>query len=267
MEDARFSRLERMVGPEGIDRLRRSHVVVVGLGAVGSYAVEALARASVGRLRLVDFDEIRPTNLNRQLYALTSTLGLPKVEAARTRVLDINPDCRVEALPLFVHAETLERVLEGPPDLVVDAIDALQPKVALLAETVRRGIRVVSSMGAALRTDPARVKVSTLERSERCPLARHVRARLRRLGLRTDFPVVYSDEPTEGLRPEAVGEPGEDSERTLARGRPRATLGSLPTLTGIFGLVAANTALEILLGDLWPRTGRKRSAGAQGSGS
>lgn len=242
-----------MVGPEGLERLRRSHVAVVGLGAVGSYAVEALARAAVGRLRLVDFDEIRLSNVNRQLHALTSTVGLPKAEAARRRVLDIHPECRVEALPLFVDPETLDRVLDGPPDLVVDAIDALKPKVELLAETARRGIRVVSSMGAALRTDPSRVRIGTLERSERCPLARHVRQRLRRLGIRADFPVVYSDETTEGLRPEAAGSPGEDPEEAFERGRARAPLGSLPTLTGIFGLVAANAALEILLGDLWPR--------------
>jgi tRNA A37 threonylcarbamoyladenosine dehydratase len=251
MTEDRFARIERLVGPEGIRRLAEAHVAVVGLGAVGSYAVEALARAGVGRLRLVDHDEVRPTNLNRQIHALHSTLGRPKAEVLRDRVLDIAPGCRVEALRLFVHVESLDRVLEGPPDLVIDAIDAVGPKVELLAAAVGRGIRVISSMGAALRTDPTCVRIGPLARCERCPLARQIRKRLRQRGVWVDFPCVYSVEAVAGRLAESVGEPEEDTEE-VPRGRKRRVLGSLPTLPGIFGLAAANEALRILLGDAWP---------------
>src|SRR5690349_501438 len=131
--DDRFSRIERMIGREGLDRLHHSHVAVVGLGAVGSYATEALARAGVGHLRLVDFDEVRPSNLNRQLYALHSTIGRPKIEVAHARVRDINPSCEAEALRIFVHVETMDQILDGPPHLVIDAIDSFTPKVELIA--------------------------------------------------------------------------------------------------------------------------------------
>jgi tRNA A37 threonylcarbamoyladenosine dehydratase len=191
MEHERFSRIKRMVGPAGMQRLESAFVAIIGLGAVGSYAVEGLARAGVGRLRLVDFDVVRPSNINRQLHALTSTLGMPKTAVARRRVLDINPACRVEALPCFVHTDTLAQVLAGGPVVVVDAIDSLTPKVELLAALQSRGIPVVSSMGAAWRTDPAMVRVGPLSLITTCPLATKVRKRLKSRGLSTDLPCVY----------------------------------------------------------------------------
>lgn len=241
-----------MVGDQGLDRLRGAFAVVVGLGAVGGYATEALARGGVGRLRLVDFDRIRPSNVNRQLLALESTLGLPKAQAARTRVLEINPDCRVEALELFAAPETLEAILCGPPDLVIDAIDSLRPKVELLAACIQRGIPVISSMGAALRTDPTRIRCGPLSATRYCPLARRVRKALRAKGLEPGIACIYSDEPTHArfvLPPEESGESDGDGSEG---GTGRRVLGSLPTLTGIFGLFAANEALRLLLGDLFP---------------
>jgi tRNA threonylcarbamoyladenosine dehydratase len=252
VSDPRFARIERLIGAAGLRRLAGCRVAVVGLGAVGSYAVEGLARAGVGALRLVDHDEVRPTNLNRQLLALESTLGQPKVEAGRRRVLEINPACRVEALRTFVHVETLDAVLAGPPDLVVDAIDSMTPKVALLAAAVERRIPVISAMGAALRTDPTCVRVGPLSKCERCPLAATVRKQLRRRGVPVDFPCVYSVEPVAGAIAGAIDRDGAEGEEILERGRPRRALGSLPTLTGIFGLVAANEGLRILLGELFP---------------
>jgi tRNA A37 threonylcarbamoyladenosine dehydratase len=251
MLDERFSRIVRMIGMKGLERLERAQVVVVGLGAVGSYATEALARAGVGGLRLVDFDHIKPSNLNRQLYALESTLGQPKSSVAARRVADINPACRVEALDCFVHRETLDRVFAGPPHLVVDAIDSLNPKVELLAGARERTIPVISSMGAALRTNPAAIQVALLSDASHCPLARRIRKELRQRGVSTDFPCVYSTEPITHLPSTAL--PREEAEEgQLSRGRRRRTLGSLPTLTGIFGLILANTALEILTGDAFP---------------
>jgi tRNA A37 threonylcarbamoyladenosine dehydratase len=254
MSEEQFSRIERMIGPDGLRLLQQSFVAVVGLGAVGSYVVEGLARAGIGRLRLVDFDEIRPSNLNRQLYALHSTLGRPKSEIAHQRVTEINPGCRVEALRVFVHTDTLDQILAGPPDLVIDAIDSVTPKIELLAALRTRGIPLVSSMGAALRTDPTSVRVGPLAKVHHCPLAQRVRKKLRLREVPTDFPCVYSVEPIDHLpqtarTPEKQNEPDEEN---LIRGRKRTALGSLPTLTGIFGLTAANTALQILLKHRFP---------------
>lgn len=246
--DTRFARLERMIGAEGLDRLRRSQVVVVGLGAVGGYAVEGLARAGLGGLRLVDFDVVRATNINRQLHALESTLGQAKVEVARQRIQDINPACRVEALSCFVHRETMELVLSGVVDLVVDAIDSLAPKIELIAAARARGLAVISSMGAARRWDPARISVGSLAQARGCPLARVVRKGLRSRGVSVDFPCVYSSEPVVRARETAPSKLPEEPE-FYERGRRRQPLGSLPTITGIFGLTLAHAAIQYLLSD------------------
>ena len=247
MQDERFARIELLIGAEALSRLTASFVTVVGLGAVGSYAVEGLARAGIGRLRLVDFDVVRQSNINRQLYALDSTVGTPKVDVARQRIADINPACAVETLRLFAHVETMGAILAGPPDLVVDAIDSVRPKIELITAVLDRGIRLVSCMGAALRTDPLCVRVGPLSETIRCPLARQIRRRLRRRGVSTDFPSVYSIEPVAPGAVEKQGDPAKPA-HTLVRGRTRTILGSLPTLTGIVGLTAANEAIHILAG-------------------
>lgn len=251
MTDVRFSRIERIIGAEGLERLHKSFVVVVGLGAVGSYAVEGLARAGVGRLRLVDSDEVRKSNINRQLFALGSTIGRAKTEVAAERVRDINPHCRVEAINRFFDDTTADAVLAGSPDLVIDAIDSVSPKVHLLSEVIRRGIPAISSMGAALRTDPSLVRSGPLSSVKNCPLARLIRKRLRKRGLPVEVQCIYSTEPVDGLPDGAISEAGDISEETLLRGRQRRTLGSLPTLTGIFGLMAANLAIRMLVGSCW----------------
>lgn len=253
MTDERFARIERLVGPDGLQRLHQAQVTVVGLGAVGSYAVEALARAGVGHLRLVDFDVVRPSNINRQLYALESTLGQPKTELARKRVLDINPNCQVEVLSCFAHVETLDAILAGPPDVLIDAIDSLNPKLELLTEASNRDIKTVSSMGAALRTDPQMIRVSPLSKTRNCPLAKMIRKRLRKREVPLDFLCVHSLQTRDDWPDEAVDREGQaQADDTLERGRRRRALGSLPTMTGIFGLTVANVTLELLLGNLWP---------------
>lgn len=244
LHDGRFARIERLLGHERLERLTKASVCIIGLGAVGSYATEALARAGVGHLRVVDFDEVRLSNINRQLFAVGSTLGHKKCEIARRRIHDINPNCQVEAVDTFVHYDTLDEVLAGEFDMYIDAIDALTPKVNLIEALYTRGLPFISSMGAALRTDPTMVRIGHLDRVHNCPLAAQIRKRLRRRNVGLDFTCVYSIEPVAQLPPEAIDREALENEDIVERGRKRGVLGSLPTLTGIFGLTIANTAIK-----------------------
>lgn len=239
----RFSRIQRFLGEERFKRLRGRRVTVVGLGAVGGHVVEGLARAGIGQLCLVDFDTVQPSNLNRQILALTETLGRPKVEVARDRVMAINPDCQVDALQLFVDDTTVDQILEPLPDLLVDAIDSLNPKVQLLTAAYFRGVPIISSMGAALRSDPALIRCADLFDTKKCPLARRLRKRLKRNEVGRGITCVFSTEEVDF----DYREPEEETVLGPApyenRGRKRRILGSLPTLTGIFGLIIANQAI------------------------
>jgi len=243
-----FHRIKMLLGEGAFARLQNAFVTIIGLGAVGSYAAEALVRAGVGHLRLVDFDTVHPSNLNRQLFALHSTLGQRKIDAAKHRLLDIHPGCRIETLQTFVHEESFEAVLAGPPDLVIDAIDSFNPKVALLTELVRRTIPVISSMGAALRLDPCQVRVAPLEETRICPLAQKIRKRLRRNNAMGNILCVFSTESLAGIGKDALCPASESEPGSFRRGRERRTLGSLPTVTGIFGLTAAHAAIQHITG-------------------
>lgn len=238
-----------LLGRERLERLASASVAVVGLGAVGSYAVEGLARAGVGYLRVVDFDIVRQSNINRQLYALNSTIGEAKVAVAHRRILDINPECRVEPLRVFVDRDTVGQVVRPPLDVLIDAIDSVGPKVRLIASAVAAGVRVVACMGAATRLDPRCVRVGDIAETEVCPLARQVRKRLNRLGIREGVISVYSVEPPR-LEPNRalaghVDEASEEGEE-FRRGRPRTPLGSLSCVTGMFGLLAAHQAVKMI---------------------
>ncbi len=237
----RLSRMRLMVGADGIKRLQKSHVMVVGCGAVGSYAIEALARAGIGRLTVVDFDKVSVTNINRQLFALSSTVGNKKVDVAKARVLDIAKEIQVQTMDLMVNAETLPDLLKKRPDFVVDAIDSLNPKCCLIEVLVKAGIPFVSSMGAALKTDPIKIQVAKMKKTINCPLAFFVRKRLRKRGVMMDFPVVYSPELTQDKTKLQWPEKG-----NLKSGRVRHEMGSFPTITGIFGLMCAHVAIQEL---------------------
>jgi len=255
-----FRRTELMLGRDGLDRLRSSCVLVVGLGAVGSYAVEALARAGVGRFRLVDFDVVQESNINRQLFATHKTVGRLKTDAARERIASINPNAVVETRVLLVNDHTLDRLFAddwaSPPDYVVDAIDSLGPKVALIAEVVKRGLPLMASMGAALRFDASIVQVGTLDKVTNCPLSSQLRKRLRRVGTDTaKVRCVFSPEPIRKNAPEQEclervppGINEEQATQDVPPGRARNTLGSLPTIVGLFGLRVAHEVLLDLSG-------------------
>lgn len=239
--DERFKRTRLLLGDEGLERLSRAHVLVVGLGAVGSFATEALARSGVGHLRLVDCDCVALSNCNRQLYALQSTIGKAKAELARERVLDINPSCEVDARQQFASVETLPELLAAPLDVVVDAIDSLGPKVELMLAALDAGIPIYSSMGAARRRDPSQIRVADISKTRFCPLARAVRTRLHRRGVKGGVNCVFSTEPAPD---DSIAPPAEED--IPGRGRARVIMGSLPTITGIFGLTLANAVIDHL---------------------
>jgi tRNA A37 threonylcarbamoyladenosine dehydratase len=243
-----FQRLAMLIGEKGLARLAGARVAVFGLGAVGSFAVEGLARSGIGWFRLVDFDEIKVSNLNRQLFALTATLGRPKVDVATERVLQINPSAHVEGQNVFFCREEAKRLLLGPLDFVVDAIDSLNPKVALIEETVRRGLPVVSSMGAASRTDPTRVHLTDLFEVRGCPLARNLRKRFNKAEIAGKVTAIWSDETpiSRNLEQNRHDElPPEEEE--FRRGRVRQPLPSMIHLPAIFGMTAANHVVWSIL--------------------
>ncbi|MDX9964085.1 tRNA threonylcarbamoyladenosine dehydratase [Desulfobacter postgatei] len=244
-----FARLEQLLGTAAVDRLKHSRVAVFGLGAVGSFVVEALARSGIGYLRLVDFDRVDASNINRQIYALHSTLGLEKAAVARARVLDINPDCEVDLHTSFVNADSLSQFLSPDLDMVVDAIDGLNAKVSLIFGVKQMGLNLVSSMGAAGRTDVSMIRTGDLFDTEVCPLARMVRRRLRRRGLSSGVPCVYSIEPPLNKEPfedkDAVDLLEQDHVEG-GHGRLRPPIGSAAWVPGCFGLTLAGLVAKAL---------------------
>jgi tRNA A37 threonylcarbamoyladenosine dehydratase len=177
------------------ERLAGAHVLVAGLGGVGSYCAEALARAGVGRLTIIDHDVVAASNINRQLPALLSTVGQPKVEVMAARIRDINPACELTAIREFLIPETVADLVPADVDFVVDCIDSLNCKVALVATSFERGLKVASSMGAGNKLDPTRIRIADVSKTEMCPLAAVMRKRLRKRGIPKGVLTVFSDEP------------------------------------------------------------------------
>jgi tRNA A37 threonylcarbamoyladenosine dehydratase len=233
-----FERTHILIGDSGIETLANKHVFVAGLGGVGSYCAEALARAGVGRLTLLDHDVVAVSNINRQLPALLSTVGQPKGELMRARIMDINPACQLEILRIFLNTENVNELVPDC-DYVVDAIDSLACKVALVGESVKRGLRVASSMGAGNRLDPGMIKIADIGKTEMCPLAKQMRKRLsRHYGLYKGVLTVFSDEqPKAPLPPQPVDGPG----------RARAVNGTISYMPPLFGMMLAGAVIKELL--------------------
>ena len=192
--DKATDRLEILVGQAGVERLKKAKVTVVGLGGVGGQAAEAVVRSFVGRVVLIDGDRVAPSNLNRQILSTADAVGREKAEVAAARARAINPSAEVTALPLFVTAENLASLPIWDSDCVLDAIDDVDAKVALLAECVRRGVSVYSSMGAANRLDPTAFRVADIADAHTCPLAKKVRKLLAAQGITKGVTVVFSVE-------------------------------------------------------------------------
>ena len=210
MMDDRFLREEMLLGEAAMERLRRAHVAVVGLGGVGSWCAEGLARAGVGALTLLDEDSVSRTNINRQLVALSSTVGLPKAEVAAARVRDISPDCAVRAVAARYDSAHREALFSADYDYIVDAIDLVACKVDLICTARERGIPVVSALGTGNKRDAQLLRLTDISKTEGCPLARVVRRELRARGI-NHHPVVFSPELAAAAEQRETPPPGRRS--------------------------------------------------------
>ena len=235
-----FSRTELLLGREAMDRLARSRVAVFGVGGVGGFAAEALARSGIGALDLIDNDTVSPSNLNRQIIALHSTIGMKKTDAAAARILDINPDIRLKTWPLFYGPDTAGLFDFREYDYVVDAIDTVTGKIALVMAAKEAGVPVICSMGAGNKLDPSAFRVSDLFSTSVDPLARIMRVELKKRGI-TRLKVVWS--PEKPIPAAADVSPGEDP----AAGR-RSVPGSIAFVPSAAGLILAGEVVRDLAG-------------------
>jgi len=245
----RFSRTELLVGASGLERLRHASVAVIGIGGVGSFAAEALARAGVGHLLLVDYDDICLTNINRQIHALTSTVGQSKVETMAARIKQIDPKIKVEAHRAFFSSENAAEILLPSLSYVIDAVDTVTAKLGIITGCHALGIPVISCMGAGNKLDPTQFTVTDIAKTSICPLARIVRKELRKRGISRGIKVVYSPEPP--LTPLATAAdctancicPGATGNCTRKRQIP----GSISFVPAVAGLMAASVVVRDLL--------------------
>ena len=236
MEDWK-QRTRLLLGEEKMERLQQAHVLVVGLGGVGAYAAEMICRAGVGRMTIVDADTVQPTNINRQLPALHSTMGREKAEVLAVRFKDINPDIQLTVLPVFLKDDNIPELLDATRyDFVVDAIDTLAPKCHLIAETLKRHIKIVSSMGAGAKSDITQVRFADIWDTYHCGLSKAVRKRLQKLGIKRKFPVVFS---TEQADPKAVLLTEDEQNK-------KSTCGTVSYMPAVFGCYLAEYVIKRL---------------------
>lgn len=234
-----FERTQILLGNDGVATLRGKHVFVAGLGGVGSYCTEALARAGIGKLTLMDHDVVAVSNINRQLPALLSTVGQSKAELMRSRIADINPYCEVTLIRTFLGRENVHELVPTDCDYVIDCIDSMNCKVALVSHSVSLGLNVASSMGAGNKLDPTRIRVADISETSVCPLAREMRKHLRELGIKQGVLTVYTDE---NARPTLPPQP-------VDRGRPRSVNGTISYMPPLFGFMLAGAVIHRLLGE------------------
>jgi len=240
-----FSRTELAIGPDGLDKMKRSTVAVLGIGGVGSIAAEALARTGVGRIILIDKDVVDITNINRQIHALTTTVGQKKADLMRDRIKLINPDCDVIALNMFYTEETYEQLFQYPLDYVLDASDTIIYKIHLIKQCLSRGIPIISSMGAANKMDPTKFQVADISKTSMDPIARVVRQKLRKEGIKKGVQVVFSTE--EPIKPR------EDvTQRIVPENAPDIRKAQMPPASNAFvpptvGLIMTSVVVRDLL--------------------
>lgn len=236
MEHSQFLRSEMILGENSTDILSQKKVILFGLGGVGSYVAEALARAGIGSITVVDNDTVSVTNLNRQLCALHSTVGRPKTDVVKERILDINPQCKVTALEKFCLPENSDEFLLGDYDYIADAIDTVSAKIDLAVKSQQLGVPMISCMGTGNKLDPTRFAVSDIYKTSGCPLCRVMRSELRKRGVK-GLNVVWS--PEEPVKPAKTNE----------ESGKRQTPGSLPFVPAAAGLIMAGKIILDLIGN------------------
>jgi len=238
-----FSRTEILLGAESLQAIVKPHILITGLGGVGGYVAEMLARIGFSKLTLLDHDVVSPSNLNRQIIALHSNIGQPKTEVLAQRLKDINPDIELILLNQFLEKTEANTLIEnGNYDFVIDCIDSIACKAALIVACLDQNVRIASSMGAGNRLDVTQAQISKLNQTHNCGLARELRATLKKMGVKTNFPVVYSPEnPRQPL-------PHQPIEGAIS-GRPRAVNGTIAYLPAQFGILLAGLVTKILLID------------------
>ncbi len=232
-----LERTELLLGKAKLDKLKKAHVLVVGLGGVGAYAAEQLCRAGIGKMTIVDGDVVEESNRNRQLPALISTKGKPKAEILATRFRDINPDIELTVVNDFIRdGKTIELLKSQPFDYVVDAIDTLSPKVFLVYHALQLDLKVISSMGAGGRMDPSKIQLADISKSHSCGLAKMMRKRLSRMGVKKGVKVVFSP-----------GEIDENAIRLEESQNKKSTVGTISYMPPLFGCFMASAVIRDLI--------------------
>ncbi|WP_028517419.1 tRNA threonylcarbamoyladenosine dehydratase [Ruminococcus flavefaciens] len=240
-----FSRTELLVGEEAMDILANSRVAVFGVGGVGGYAVEALARSGVGALDLIDDDKVCVTNINRQIIALGSTVGMYKVDAAAERIHDINPECKVTCHKMFYMPETADKLDFSQYDYIVDAIDTVTGKIEIIMQAQKAGVPVISSMGAGNKLDPTAFEVADIYKTSVCPLARAMRYQLKRRGIKK-LKVVYSKEQPIVPQGQAVDDGSGNTDMRTGTAK-RSTPGSTAFVPSVAGLIIGGEVIKDLI--------------------
>lgn len=239
MTDNWLERTTLLLGEEKLEQLRRAHVLVVGLGGVGAYAAEMIARAGVGRMTIADADTVSATNINRQLIALHSTIGREKSDLMAERLRDINPEIELTVINRFIKDDETDALLDSARfDFVVDAIDTLSPKLALIKGALVRGIPLVSSMGAGAKTDPTKMEICDISRTHHCPLAHMLRKRLHKIGIRKGFHAVFSPEPVR-----------EGAMILCEEQNKKSNTGTISYIPALFGIGCASVVVRSLIGE------------------
>ena len=235
-----LERTSLLLGDEKLKKLQNANVLVVGLGGVGAYAAEMIARSGVGRMTIADADTVSPTNINRQLIALHSTIGKEKSELMADRLRDINPEIELVVVNRFIKDDETDALLDSDKfDYVVDAIDTLSPKLALIKGCLDRNIPLVSSMGAGAKTDPTKMEICDIAKTHHCPLAHMLRKRLHKIGIRSGFRAVFSPEPVR-----------EGAMILCEEQNKKSNTGTISYIPALFGIGCASVVIRGLIDEL-----------------
>ena len=235
-----LERTSLLLGDEKLKKLQNANVLVVGLGGVGAYATEMIARSGVGRMTIADADTVSPTNINRQLIALHSTIGKEKSELMADRLRDINPEIELTVVNRFIKDDETDALLDSDKfDYVVDAIDTLSPKLALIKGSLDRNIPLVSSMGAGAKTDPTKMEICDIAKTHHCPLAHMLRKRLHKIGIRSGFRAVFSPEPVR-----------EGAMILCEEQNKKSNTGTISYIPALFGIGCASVVIRGLIDEL-----------------